>query len=814
MSMPTAPPSYADTQARDSVGSPVQQFDIDEPLTFGRLKPPTLLQRAVGATRNILNVLRNRVAAPLARAADPMVEGYRYFQMKYEHTILKIGNPLVVKRLLYVALVVAVMYGVSERENSDGVNGASGGAFSTGKFYDVPMLADTLRHYIDAATLKDNIEYMSLMPHMAGTLGDLALARYIESYFHNNGVQLVDIHELDGFLNYPTTRLYMRFANGDSAAKLHSGDGDATAMHNLAFCPNLPSTDGELFAPYVYANHGDAADFAALVAAHVTVDGAIVVMRYGGRTPEPNKVHMAALLGARAVVFVTDPLAWGGKTRDDVISGANVGLTRVCYGDVLTPGWSTHVAAFESMLWAQSPSTAKIPAIPILWRDGKLLVKRLGTKGVNFGDGMFSGEGANTKTNTDTNTDLWLRLRIEHEERTTHLHWNVVGGIRGREQASKAVIFGAARDSLAYGASGAASATATLLELVKVFTSLQRRFDWSPLRLMYFVSFDATEYNLGGAGEWVEEPKLLARDGYVYIDVGDVASGDTLAVLTNPLLLSVVRDELRNVPLEEHAGKTGAVRTLYDLYKEQHGSDTFSSNMVADRNYVPFVAALQMPALDVGFRGAAVPNGPHDTFANFDKEVGSSMLRHKQMVELLARVGLRLAEDPMLQFDVVAFADSLAAFQKDLEAYVREQLDVHGADAHLDYSRLSAAIKTFRERFVDMDQFRIHWKEFIKSTSSLEPAMLASSRKGMNVNMMEFSHQFARAPNKSLRVGYRNALFGAAYNAPPFDDGVHEWNTFPFVRDLVAQGHFDEAQSQIDDLANRLVIASEFSMVP
>lgn len=804
--MPAFPPAYDDSGSPEgdvfTSGPPLEQFEIEDDESYEPLKRESLAKRAFFATRKFVYIVKDKVGRPLSRYWDPIYEGYNYFNMKYELSILKLGNPLVVKRLIYVFFVIMLMYLVTRSENSDGVNGASGGAFSSGKFFDVDMLGNSVKQYIEAATLKENIEYLSSMPHMAGTTGDLALARYVETYFRNNGMQLIDFHQLDSFLNYPSMDgTYVKLADGSFSATLSEGNGKD--MQNLAFNPTSPNTKGEIEAKYVYANYGDPEDIKKLDDAHVSVKDAILLIRYGGVTPESNKVHAATQLGARAVVFVSPSIEWAGEKHEDMIQRQNVGHTRVSYGDVLTPGWSSHSSYFGSESWQKSDITAKIPSIPISWKDGEVLIKKLGNSGADYGEGRFSGDSS-----------VSLKMSILNKERNTHLIWNVVGSIGGREQANKGIIFGAARDSLGYGAATSASGTATLLELVKVFTSLQRRFDWYPSRSIYFVSFDATEYNLAGSGEWLEEKKTqLMEEGYAYIDVGDIATGDALTILTSPLFLDIIRDELRNIDLtEEQKKKKSGMASLYDLYKFQHGeNDIFSNNLVEYKNYIPFINRLNYPCLDVGFRGKTVPRGStFDSFSSFEKELDNSMLEHMQIVELLARVGLRLAEDPVLPFDLVGLAEGLGRYLKDLESYVNDKLKFFSSDARVDYSNLERAIETFRQNFRDLHEFRTHWKEFIKSTSSVEPAMLAASRKAANENMMNLAYAFLLSlDSRPLRLGYHNLLFGSAYDAPSFDDGKHEWNTFPLVRDYAAMGDFRGVQSEVDRLAELLTRTSE-----
>lgn len=782
--MSAAPPSYEEDLASYENNATMEQFEIDEDEVYETLKRDSLLQRTVFVSRRAYFALRERVLAPLARVLDPLREGYSYFHSHYESSILKIGNPLVVKRILYVTFVVVLMSVVLHNENSDGVNGASGGAFLLGKFYDVDKLAATLVLYVSAHSLKDNIEYLSSMPHLAGSTGDLALARYVESYYANNGLQSVDFHELDSFLNYPRPdKTYLALADGSFEASLREGKLDD--LHLLAFNPNSPNSNGEIAAPYVYANHADPADLQKLADNNINVKGAILLVRYGGDTPEPNKVVAAHKLGARAVVFISPSIEWAGATHDDVIQKINVGLTRYCPGDVLTPGYSRG----RNLDWNTSPATAKIPTIPVSWKDGKHLIEHLGDAGVDFGNGHFSGTASDKKV---------LKLGVQHEERSTHLIWNVVGGISGREQALKGIIIGAPRDSVCYGASKSASGTAALLELVKMFTSLQRRYDWTPSRSIYFASFDASEYNLAGSAEWVEDRRQeLEEEGYAYIDLTALALGDTLSVQAHPLLRDLVLEEMKAVSAK-------GAKSLYEAFTSK---SSITNNMVLDRDFLPFINSLNIPSIYISYKGKLAPSHSClDTFSNFERELDGNMDKHIQLLELIARIVLRLAEEPMVPLNFNTLGESILGYTKDLERYVDDKINEikPRVRPQMNFARLHQAIELLDMESKKMEDFKKEWEKFIEGSSSLEPAVLAATRRSANDNMVAFNKEFLVNGEQPIRAGYRNYLFGVPYDAPAHDDDTYEWNTFPMVRDSAARGDFARAQVEIDRVARLL----------
>lgn len=798
-SMPAFPPAYHDSESltnlNPTTATTMEQFDIDEDEVYEPLKRDGFFSRALFATKSVVLCYHDRLVTKFARVIDPISEGYSYFSSKYELAITRIGNPLVVKRLLYVLVVVIGMYVITLSESSEGISGLSGDAFSVGRFYDMSKLGAALSSYIKASSLEANLEYLSAMPHVAGTTGDLALAKYVQDYFSNNGIQVTQLNELESFLNYPKAAgTYLKLGDDSFQATLYEGSEDQ--MQNLAFSPNSPNTNGEIEAPYIYVNYGEEKDLEKIATSGVKVEGAIFLVKYGGTTPEPNKVLAASRLGAKAVVFISPEIKWGGKSHDDMIQRINVGLTRVSPGDVLTPGFSVQDNAVSKLEWEKSSITAKIPTIPISWKDGKALVEMLPTGGHDFGDGWVSGTASKDHT---------LKLSIQNEERSTHLLWNVYGYIAGREQADRGVIFGAPRDSGCYGASTSASGTAALLELVKAFTSLQRRYDWSPARSIYFMSFDATEYNLAGSAEWVKaRQKDLVKEGYAYIDLSDLATGDILSIHSSPLMHGLIKEELQKLELLDEQ-KANGMGTLLDLYRSQNdGKDSISYNMLENKNYIPLLNMLGMPSVDIGFRGKLVPKTSClDTFENLQKECPVKV--QTQMVDLVARIGLSLSETPIIPFDFVVLADRLLDYVADLEKFAVEQSP--GVNLLLNKIRGSIGIlKSYANR---VNRFRKDRDTFVSGSSALEPAMLSVERRNLNYNMIAFKNLFLVEENGENRPGYKSLLFGASFYGPQSDDKLYDWNTFPFVRDCIIEREGAKAQAELDRIAQSLEAAAQ-----
>lgn len=759
--LPMHPPEY------DDVHTPMEQFEIDDPQL-----------PASGLLVKFANNFNTRILRPVTRIIDPIYEGYKYFQMQYERSILKLGNPLVVKRLLYVSFVMVIVFGITKYSDNDSISGASVGAFTRGRFYDIDKVGESITHFIDPKEMKEHLEYFSSIPHITGTKGDLALAKYVQSFFKNNGLHHVELNELESFTNYPDkTKTYLKVEDFEATLFEQHNEG----MEFLAFNPNSLNTEKPIKGSFIYVNYGEAEDYDKVIANGVEVKDKIVLVKYGGKTPEPNKVYIAEQHKAKAVVFITKKYS----VSDDVIQRENVGLTRMSPGDILTPGWASENMYVTRLTWDKSETTPKIPTIPVSWKDGEILLRKL-AGGVDF-DGYKSGDGKSPA----------LELSVQNIDRPMHQVWNVAGSIEGREQNEKGVIIGAARDSGCYGTMGSNTGTVALLEMVKIFTSMQRKYLWTPSRSIFFVSFDATEYNLAGAAEWIENRKeSLRKEGYVYIDLSDLVAGDKLLINANPFLHEVIGNCLQKVK----AGDS----TMYDLVKKQNGDRVpMGNDFLETKNYVPFINYINIPSMEIKFTGVDYPkNSCFDNFDNFETSgVDPKMVKHAQMVELLSRIALEFAESPLIPYNFRDFTRELELFEQDLERYAEVQVEKVGrAKPVLHFDGLKRALNSLKLVSENYQEWAREWKQFIHESGGMEPTIHTMLRWRWNDNMVEFNGQFLTREIQHQRAGYKNILFGLPFIAPT-SKGEFDWHSFPFIRNYISQHDFELAQNAINQLA-------------
>lgn len=615
-----------------SSSSRMLQFEIDEPQP-----EQTFINRAQSFSKKFANNFQTRILYPVSKMIDPIYEGYKFLQLHYEKLILKLGNPLVVKRLLYVLIMMLVIFGISRYTANEYFSGpaSSGGAFSSGQYDLTEKIMAEVAEMIDAKSMKEHLEYFSSVPHISGSKGDLLLAKYTELFMKTNGLQNVGLNEFSTFLNYPSSEnTYIRLLDGSFTAKLYEKDNQG--MESLAYNQNVLNNVEVIKTQYVYANYGSHQDFENLQKHGVDINGKIVLVKYGGSTPEPKKIFFAQQHSAKAVIFITPQV----EPTGDAIQKDSIAFTRLVTGDSQGFGWPTNEDGYVTKLsWEMSEIVPKIVSIPISWRDGEKLIKKL-TDGYKFDDG-FSGTG---KNGGDSFT---LEMKVDNIDRPHHPIWNVMGSINGRGIGEQGVIIGAQRDAACYGTVGSSTGMAAFLELIKILTTLQRKYQWAPSRPIYFISFDATDYNLAGSTKWIESRKdALRQDGFLYIDMSDLVSGDELQVNMHSSMKKIVHDALKKV-------STGGESLLKVI--ENQKKPNLENNFLETKNYMPFINLVKIPALEVKYKGKTYPkNSCYDDFENFEKSnIDKLMLKHSQLVELLSYIILDFVETPIAPYDYV-----------------------------------------------------------------------------------------------------------------------------------------------------------------
>lgn len=468
---------------------------------------------------------------------------------------------------------------------------------------------------------------------------------------------------------------------------------DSTQRHQAPSFHGL-SHSGNVTGPLIYANSGSKENFDFLEDHSINLRGAIVIMRSYGTQPNPAlKVKAAEEAGALGCLIYNDPsedgfqrgAAWpeGPWRTPDSLQRTDVGLLDWVTGDVLTPG-SPSTNEAQRLEGEVNEGLVSIPSLPIGWRDAKTLLESLEEKGVAAPESWTGGIPDLRYWTGDTSSQpVTVNLQNIQDESSRQPIRNVFGRIVGNETPEKEIYVGNHRDALCFGAADPGSGTAIMLETVRIFGDLASR-GWRPRRSLVFASWDAGAINLMGSTEHVEgriDP--LRLHGMAYVNIAAAVTGHTFHASASPVFSRPLQYALDRV-----ADPVGNV-TLLQRWRE---SNSQLEPLGTSSDYLPFQALSGTSSIDLGFSPTspspnndpetdpdfppAFPHGScYDTFARQQSHLGDpGFFYHAALTQVLSLLILELADDPILPFDLPAYATALSTH---LDTLKREIQSLH-----------------------------------------------------------------------------------------------------------------------------------------
>ncbi|KAK8386994.1 hypothetical protein O3P69_017973 [Scylla paramamosain] len=299
----------------------------------------------------------------------------------------------------------------------------------------------------------------------------------------------------------------------------------------------------------VYANYGRDEDFHHLSEHNITIKNSIVFIRYG-KLFRGDKVRFAESRGAAAVVLYTDPAdaaPLGPLHTYPSTVFAPPGATQLgslkLQGDLLTPGLSLLIGLSSARVRSR-PVLHPCPADG-LWRCLALPQESVPPGFVPAGPrrltparltlSFLEGEEAPSTWQGGLNLTYHLGPELaggaqvtvvvndQHHRKTVY---NVLGVIEGQEEPDRYVVVGNHYDAWTYGGVDPSSATAVVMELVRMFGEMHSS-GWRPRRTMVFCSWAAEEYGVMGSTEFAEQFSTILKDrAVVYLNLDMVMDGN------------------------------------------------------------------------------------------------------------------------------------------------------------------------------------------------------------------------------------------------------------------------------------------------
>jgi N-acetylated-alpha-linked acidic dipeptidase len=552
-------------------------------------------------------------------------------------------------------------------------------------------LEQELRGIPDAAHAESNLRHLTSHPHMAGTVDSRHIAEWLRDQFRSFGFA-AEIVSYSVWIPYPhEVSLELTAPEKKTLATPEPpipGDDD-TRQPGLFAAFNAYSPSGEITAPVVYVNYGMVEDYHDLDSLGVSVEGKIVLARYG-RCYRGIKAKLAEEHKAAGLILYSDPQDDGYVAGDTFPSGpwrpmggiqrGSIEFTQIYPGDPLTPG-SPAVPSTKRLSPADAPNLPHIPTMPISAQDASSILQFLGGSHVPKGwqGGLpftyHVGPGA---------AQAHMKLEMDYLPRTINDVIATLGDPHGQEW----VVLGNHHDAWVFGAADPGSGTTVMLETARALGELVRS-GWRPRRSIIMAEWDGEEFGLLGSTEWVEEHLAeLQQRAVAYINADVAVDGPNFGASATPSLNDIIRDVAREIP----DPRTG--RTVLDAWLERASRvrDMPSGNIVRTEprmespgvapvgslgggsDYSGFMDHAGIPSMDMGFGGDyGVYHSLYDDF-NWMKQFGDpSFTYHATMARIIGTIALRLEESDVLPFDYSAYAADISRAAKNLTSRTSQQ---------------------------------------------------------------------------------------------------------------------------------------------
>ncbi len=733
-------------------------------------------------------------------------------------------------RLAVVALSIALAYAATTAPA--GENPMVG--FSSEHAAEQRAWETKLDALVRAENLRGWMQQMTAHPHHVGSPWDKANAEMMAGLFESWGYE-TKIEEFWVLFPTPKERKLELLAPTSFVASLKEDvlAEDRTSAQVSEYLPtyNAYSVDGDVTGELVYVNYGLPADYEELAKNGVSVEGKIVLARYGGSW-RGIKPKVAAEHGAIGCIIFSDPGAEGYGAGDVYPKGGfrpaqgvqrgSVADAPLRSGDPLTPFVGARKDA-KRLPREEADTLTKIPTLPISARDAQPLLAALGGRTVprewrgglplayHFGPGPAK-----------------VHLKVAFNWDLKPLY-DVTATLRGSERPDEWVIRGNHHDAWVAGATDPVSGMVAVLEEARVVGELAKQ-GMRPKRTIVYAAWDGEEPGLLGSTEWAETyASELAEKAAVYINSDSNSAGffglagsHTLETLLNQVATDVqdpdkgitvaarrrAQVEISGSPDEAREAKSGAPLRLEALGS---GSD-----------FTPFLQHVGVASLNVDYGGEGDYGQYHSIYDSFDHYVRfmDTDFRYGAMLAKTAgRVTLRLANADVLPFEPASLTRTLGEYVTDLVKLTDRMRDETAEENRRLSEGLYQAVAPKAEPIVlpapkeavpflnfaplenAMEVVKASTERYDKARSrrlSEGPALSLAEAQRLDQALMGLERSLLRSEGLPGRPWYRHQIYA------PGNYTGYGVKTMPSVREAIELRRWDEASQQIEVVAGVL----------
>ncbi len=669
--------------------------------------------------------------------------------------------------------------------------------------------------------LRDYMQRLSARPHHVGSSYDKDNAEWIAAKLKSWGLD-AKIETFDVLFPTPKDRLIEMVEPTKFTAKLQEPPVAVDPTSNQ-LSEQLPvyhaySIDGEATAPLVYVNYGIPADYEQLARLGISVNGAIVIARYGASW-RGIKPKVAAEHGALACIVYSDPRDDGyavndvfpegpDRPRDGAQRGSVMDMP-LYPGDPLTPGIGA-VPGAKRLALSEAKTLTRIPVLPMSYGDAQPLLAAL--KGPVAPEGW---RGALPITYHIGPGPAKVQMRAKFNWDTKRLY-DVIVRVPGSDYPDEWIIRGNHHDAWVNGAEDPVSGAVAEMEEMRGLSELLKQ-GWKPKRTIIYCFWDGEEPGLLGSTEWGEtHAEELEKHAVVYINTDGNGRGflgiegsHTLENFMNGVMKDIQDPEtkmtvwkrsqlasIRGAP----ADRKPELRARADLRMGALGSGS---------DFTVFIDHLGVASLNLGYGGegggGGVYHSIYDDFYWYTHFADTDFIYGKLLAATVGTAVIRLADAGLLPFTFGNFAETTRTYIDELKKLDADQrAEVVERNLELEEGVFTASADP-QSKFVPppKDPVPPHLNfaplengidALTRSAQRYDAARQkasASNVQAVNAKLIESERRLTDAKGLPGRPWFRHMIY-----APGFYTG-YGVKTIPGVREAIEQKRWQEADEQI-----------------
>src|ERR1700722_11769074 len=538
---------------------------------------------------------------------------------------------------------------------------------------------------LSAADLRSWMQQMSSEPNHVGSAHDKANAEFELKKFREWGWEA----SIETFsVLYPTPRevAVELVAPARFVARLTEPPiaGDSTSSKTKQELPayNVYGADGDVTAELVYVNQGMPDDYKELEREGISVNGRIVLSRYGGGW-RGLKPKLAYEHGAVGCLIYSDPrddgygagdtYPKGGFRPPNAVQRGSVQDLTLYSGDPLTPGIGA-VPGAKRLALKDAKTLLKIPVLPISYADAQPLLAALGGR---VAQPSWRGRLPLTYHVGPGPAQVHMKVLSEWTQKPIY---DVVAKLRGSEAPDQWIIRGNHHDGWVFGALDPLGGQIALMAEAKAIGKLVQQ-GWRPRRTLVYDSWDGEEPGLLGSTEWAEQHAAeLKVKAVLYVNSDTNGRGFLQAEGSHAVqhfLSEVARDVKDPEPGATVLARALAERRVSSLEPRRPDSaapagangDLHLGALGSGSDYTPFLQHVGVNSVNLGFEGETqygVYHSAYDSFDHFRKFVDPTFEYGVALAKVAGRIMLRAAQADLIPVRESDFAAQVAAYDDEL----------------------------------------------------------------------------------------------------------------------------------------------------